>query len=241
MNKKDKNADIKNKKKGINKKRILIIFLLIIAILGVIFAKRVYDLNGNWIAVLMGHNRQTIEKLGQINVLLMGESQELSDTMIVCSYNPQKQKASLISIPRDTFAGVNINDAKPSDKLNSIYRGGKTPEKTLEAINNITGLDIKYYLLIDTKALVELVDAIGGIEFNVPIDMEYKDKSQNLTINLKAGKQKLTGSQVEQVVRFRHNSDGSTYPAEYGIEDYRKNENTKRIDTNCCKRLSKYN
>ena len=55
--------------------------------------------------------------------------------------------------------------------------------------------------------------------FDVPIDMKYTDKKQGLYINLKAGVQKLDGDKAEQVVRFRHNSDGSTYPAEYGIED----------------------
>ena len=49
--------------------------------------------------------------------------------------------------------------------------------------------------------------------------MKYTDKKQGLYINLKAGVQKLNGDKAEQVVRFRHNSDGSTYPAEYGIED----------------------
>lgn len=71
--------------------------------------------------------------------------------------------------------------------------------------------------------------------------MKYNDYSQDLFINLKAGTQKLNGEQVEQLVRFRHNSDGSTYPSEYGIEDYRKNENTKRINTNSCKKISKNN
>lgn len=68
--------------------------------------------------------------------------------------------------------------------------------------------------------LIELVDIINGIEYNVPIDMEYDDNNQNLHIDLKAGTQKLNGNQVEQLVRFRHNNDGSTYPWDYGIEDY---------------------
>lgn len=232
INKKEEGT--KKKKKAKIKKKILVIFLIIIAILGAIFAKRVYDLDGNWIAALMGHSKKTIENLDKINVLLMGESEGLSDTMIICSYDPKTQEASMLSIPRDTFSGTNTNNAKSSDKLNSIYQNGKTPKKTLEVINRITGLDIKYYMLIDTKALVEIVDQIGGVEFNVPIDMKYDDYSQDLFINLKAGKQKLTGQQVEQVVRFRHNADGSTYPAEYGIEDYRKNENTKRINSYSC-------
>ena len=64
-----------------------------------------------------------------------------------------------------------------------------------------------------------MVDAIGGVTFNVPIDMDYDDTSQNLHIHLEAGEQKLDGDKAEQLVRFRHNNDGTTYPEEYGNND----------------------
>ena len=126
----------------------------------------------------------------------------------------------MLSIPRDTFIGKSKSKATTSDKINALYNGGKKPEKTIEAVNELTGLNIQNYILVDTKALVELVNAIGGIEFNVPIDMKYDDYSQDLHVDLKAGMQKLNGDQVEQLVRFRHNSNGSTYSYEYGIEDF---------------------
>ena len=72
---------------------------------------------------------------------------------------------------------------------------------------------------MDTEALKVLVDEIGGVYFDVPIDMHYTDRRQNLYIDLKAGYQLLDGDKAEQVVRFRHNSDGTTYPYEYGGED----------------------
>ena len=184
------------------------------------FAKRVYDLNGNWIAALFGHNKNTLENLDKLYVLAMGESTGMSDTIIVCSYDPKTQEASMLSIPRDTFIGDSKIGATASDKINSLYNNGRSPEKTLEAVNEITGLDIKNYILIDTKALVELVDIIGGVDFNVPIDMKYDDNGQDLHVNLKEGWQKLNGDQVEQLVRFRHNSNGSTYSYEYGMEDF---------------------
>lgn len=90
----------------------------------------------------------------------------------------------------------------------------------MEAINKVTGLNIKQYILIDTKALKELINIIGEVEFNVPIDMDYDDESQDLHIHLKAGVQYLDGDKVEQVVRFRHNNNGSSYPYRYGDEDY---------------------
>lgn len=214
----------KRNQKGKKKKHIgLKIFIFILILLGItggLFAKRVYDLDGNWLAALFGHNKDTLQNLDKLYVLAMGESTGMSDTMIVCSYDPKTQEASMLSIPRDTFIGDSKSYATTSDKINSLYNNGRNPEKTLEAVNELTGLNIQNYVLIDTEALVELVDLIGGVEFNVPIDMKYDDYSQELHVNLKAGQQKLNGDQVEQLVRFRHNANGSTYSYEYGIEDF---------------------
>lgn len=212
----------RNVKKGKKKRTGLKVFLLVLVILAIaggIFAKRIYDLDGNWLAALFGHNKNTLENLDKLYILAMGESTGMSDTIIVCSYDPKTQEASMLSIPRDTFIGDSNYNASAYDKINSLYNNGKNPEKTLEAVNEITGLDIKNYVLIDTKALVELVDAIGGVEFNVPIDMKYDDYSQELHVDLREGWQKLNGDQVEQLVRFRHNANGSTYSYEYGMED----------------------
>ncbi len=219
-----KHAKAKEKKSKKNKKRIglkiFIFILILIGIAGGIFAKRVQDLHGNWLAAIMGHNRHTLENLDKLYVLVMGESTGMSDTIIVCSYDPKTQEAAMLSIPRDTFIGRSKENAWTTDKINSLYNGGSSPEKTLEAVNRLTGLDIKYYLLVDTKALRELVDAIGGLEFEVPINMKYDDASQDLHVDLQAGWQKLSGAQVEQLVRFRHNNNGSSYSYEYGNEDY---------------------
>ena len=74
-------------------------------------------------------------------------------------------------------------------------------------------------MVVDTSALRDLVDAIGGVYFDVPINMKYTDKKQDLHINLKKGYQLLDGDKAEQVVRFRHNQDGTTYSSEYGDND----------------------
>lgn len=215
--KKQKKANKKKKHIGL---KIFIIILIILGICGGLFAKRIHDLDGNWLAALLGHNKDTLKNLDKLEVLIMGESTGSSDTMIVCSYDPKTQQASMLSIPRDTFIGENTNRAKAGNKLNSFYSNGSTPEKTMEAINEVTGLNISKYVLIDTKALKELVDIIGEVEFDVPINMDYDDDSQQLYIHLQKGIQKLNGDKVEQLVRFRHNNNGSTYPYEYGIEDY---------------------
>lgn len=170
-----------------------------------------------FLSTLAGHDENTKKNLPELQFLVMGESGTMTDTLMACSYNPKSQKAVMMSIPRDTFVGKNTKNTTPSDKINSKYKDDY--DKKLDLINDLTGLNMKYYVSVDTKALREIVDTIGGVEFEVPIDMDYDDTSQNLHIHLKKGLQKLNGDKAEQVVRFRHNNDGSTYPSEYGEQD----------------------
>ena len=171
---------------------------------------------------VFGLTVEKVESLETINVLLLGISEDLevnlTDTIILCSYNPQKQVASMISIPRDTFIGKNEASAKGSDKINSLYR--KDPGKLLKTVSNLTGIDVDYYAVVKTQALVKIVDIVGGVNFNVPIDMKYDDPTQDLHIHLKKGMQKIGGEEAEQLLRFRHNNDGSSYPANYGDNDF---------------------
>ena len=180
------------------------------------------------LATVVGHDENTKKDLKEIKVLLLGISTdteaELTDTIIVASYNPNTQKANLLSIPRDTFTGKNTKRAVASQKINSLYNIKRTPEKTLEAVNELTGLDIQYYVVVKTEALIKLVDAIGGVKFNVPMRMKYTDTSQDLVIDLEEGEQVLNGDKAEQLLRFRHNDPQkgvgmTSYPAEYGDND----------------------
>ena len=124
--------------------------------------------------------------------------------------------AMMISI---TFIGNNKNTAKGSDKINSIYSKFGV-EAMVEKTEKLTGMDINHYAVVKTEALIDIVDAIGGIEYNVPINMDYDDITQNLHIHLKSGVQLIDGEKAEQLLRFRHNNDGSSYPSEYGDNDF---------------------
>ncbi len=214
-----------NKKKNKVLKKILLIFLFVILIAAGIFGYRVYKNGGGlkgFLATAIGHDQETVKNLPKMYCLLLGESIAdnvgITDTIIVAEYDPQAQQASLLSIPRDTFIGDSKSNASPSDKINAAYSLSGV-ERILKEVNEVTGLNIQYYIKVDTQAFKKLVDLIGGVTFNVPIDMKYDDKKQNLHINLKAGEQLLDGDKAEQVVRFRHNNDGTTYPYSYGIED----------------------
>ena len=211
----------KNKKKHVVAKRVILFIVVILIILAGVFTSKVV-MNGGGLkgllATLVGQTEETRKNMTDIEFLILGESLNLTDTIMIGKYDPNSQKASLVSIQRDTFIGDNPKRATAYDKINSVYQG-KNSEKILKEVNELTGLNLKYYVAIDTKGLRELVDAIGGVEFYVPMDMKYDDTSQDLHINLKEGLQKLNGDQAEQVLRFRHNNDGTTYSSSYGTQD----------------------
>lgn len=210
----------KNRKKKIVLRILLLLLIALIIYAGVITYKALKMGGGlqGFVAATMGHDENTVKNMPKITCLLIGKSLNLTDTIIVASYNPQTQEAVMMSIPRDTFVGKNKNNATAMNKINALYQ--QSPQKLLDAVNDITGLDIQYYITVDTKALRELVDAIGGVYFDVPIDMDYDDSSQDLYIHLEKGYQLLDGNKAEQLVRFRKNNDFTGYPASYGSDDY---------------------
>ena len=222
-----KNTKTKQKKKMSTRKKIVLVLLLIILIAGGVFAYKTYKNGGGlagMLATAVGHDENTKKNLGEFRCLVLGISTDeegalLTDTIMVASYNPNTQKATLLSIPRDTYTGNTPSRATAYEKINSVYSRHEDPQDVLDEVNEITGLDLKYYIIIKNEGFIKLVDAIGGITFNVPIDMDYDDTSQDLHIHLKAGVQELDGDKAEQLVRFRHNNDGTSYPEEYGDND----------------------
>ena len=233
------------KKKNNNFKIILIIIMILIIFSGVRFGIRVYKNGGGlqgFLSAILGQTPETLENLETINVLVMGVSEDLgsklTDTIILCSYNPKQQTASMLSIPRDTFVGKNKATAKGSDKINSLYSMGV--EKTLKAVSEITGLEINNYVVVNTDALIKIVDIIGGVEFDVPIDMDYDDPTQDLHIHLKSGIQTIDGEKAEQLLRFRHNNNGSSYPTSYGDNDFGRMRTQREFMTETAKQTLQF-
>lgn len=216
----NRSRNYKEKKKSSGLKKVLIFILFILVILATLFIIRMNENGwtyGGLMATFLGHNKDTVNHLDTVYVVVTGESQNLTDTIMVCAFNPKQSKLIMMSVPRDTYTGQNKNKATASDKINTLYN--KSSDTLINKINSITGLDLKYYINVDTKGLRELVDSIGGIYYEVPIDMDYDDDTQDLHIHLKAGYQLLDGNKAEQLVRFRHNNDGTSYPASYGDND----------------------
>ena len=199
---------------------ITIILLTATGVLGVKIAKNGLSLKG-MLMTSIGQDEKDIQNLDPFYCLVMGISEDieakLTDTIMLCAYYPNEQKVSILSIPRDTFVGNSTTSADSYDKINALYQ--TSPEKTLEAVRNLTGIDVRNYVVISNNALRDVVDEIGGVYFDVPMNMNYDDWGQKLHINLKKGYQLLDGDKAEQLVRFRHNNDGTTYPSEYGTQD----------------------
>jgi len=148
--------------------------------------------------------------------LLFGQdtSSGLTDTMMLCSYDVPNQKLSIMSLPRDTLVRYNGREIM----LNSVYNrsgGKKDHEAAATALKNevgeLTGVYPNFDVLIQWDAFGELVDAIDGVDFDVPRNMKYNDPTQNLHINQAAGYRHLTGDDAMQVIRWRHNNDGTGY------------------------------
>lgn len=218
-NKKSKEKKQKRKGRRIFGKIVLILLLIIIILAGV-FAYKVYKNGGGLtgiVTTLVGTDPEKIKNLPDFYCLLLGKSEAMTDTIMVAKYSPSTGNAALLSVPRDSFVGSNPNTATASDKINSKYQ--MSPQRTIDAVNELTGLNLKYYITVDTKALRDLVDAIGGVYFDVPIKMDYDDSSQDLYIHLEPGYQLLDGEKAEWLVRFRHNNNGTSYSYEYGDND----------------------
>ncbi len=127
-----------------------------------------------------------------------------SDTIMLLHFDPLKNRINLVSIPRDSY--VNI-PGYGFNKINAAYvlGGIDLTEKTIESV---LGVNIDYYVVINTKGIIKLVDLLGGVTVNIDKDMYYVDKAQDLYINLKQGRQKLSGKDAEGFIRFRHDALG---------------------------------
>lgn len=121
-----------------------------------------------------------------------------SDTNILVAVDVANGSIYGVSVPRDTKAIIN-GDAH---KINFAYNAGGTALMA-ETISDQLGIPVDYTVQVDLQGFVALVDAIGGVTFDVPIDMHYEDPYQNLYIHIDKGLQTLNGENAMKVVRFR--------------------------------------
>lgn len=163
----------------------------------------------------------------KINVVILGtDADEIhSDVNIVVSFDTETGEASFVSVPRDTQVFMSesmmleMQNSGRSDyiptkygtkgecKLCELYAYAgpeKNNEYVVQALESLLNVDIDHYIQINLNAFKEIVDAVGGVDMYVPMDM-YWDMRDNggPLINLKEGQQHLDGDKAEQLVRFR--------------------------------------
>ena len=133
-----------------------------------------------------------------------------TDTLMVMAYDIPNQTLNVMSIPRDTMVNV------PWDikRINSVYNYAPYYDKDgiqflKEEVSYLIGFQPDYTIVVEWEAVGELVDAIGGVYFDVPRRMYYNDLSQHFKIDLQPGYQLLDGNGAMGVLRWRHNSDDS--------------------------------
>ncbi|MGM9648059.1 MAG: LCP family protein [Eubacteriales bacterium] len=169
----------------------------------------------------------------QVNFLITGidDAWGGSDVIMLASLDTAEGSVRIVQIPRDTYIN---RSGSGQHKLNSVFataaaKAKKDGQSTQEATHTASralvsfleanmGVEIDHYVTVNTEGLRAIVDAVGGVTVNIPMDIDYDDQSQNLHIHLKAGEQVLSGAAAEQFVRFR----SGYLTADYGRMDAQK-------------------
>ena len=142
-----------------------------------------------------------------------------TDVLMLASLDTENQKIEIVQIPRDTYINKTVGGYTSLTRVNAIFAAEYNRQvkngisswtaKTLamqdlvKRLSETLCINIDEYVLVDTKGFRSLIDAVGGIDYEVPRDMFYEDPAQDLYIDLKAGYQHLDGAQCEQLIRYR--------------------------------------
>lgn len=149
-----------------------------------------------------------ISRHERINILVLGldvgngfkkGGYERTDTIFVASFDTKDEKASILSIPRDTRVQI---PGRGIDKINAAHVYGG-PDLTIKTVKELLGVPIHYYVKVNYEGFTQIIDELGGVEINIEQDMRYNDNAQNLHINISKGLQTLNGQKSLEYVRYR--------------------------------------
>lgn len=172
-------------------------------------------------SIQTGGNDPYVRKEGYYTFLFAGidDVSMSTDVLMLVSLDTKNGAVDVVQIPRDTFVNKTVLGYKNITRVNSIFtveynyhrnqgvsatNARKFAMMTLkETLEESLCVKIDEYVLTDTSAFVEIIDAFGGIYFDVPQDMYYEDPEQDLYIDLKAGYQHLDGAACEGLIRYR--------------------------------------
>lgn len=162
-----------------------------------------------------------------LNVLFAGVDKDgtHTDTMVLGMFDFKNKKMAMVSFPRDTRIKLSPEkvqklrekyDLVPRSgvmKLNGIYHSTYPDGMPYlkEYIAELAGVEVHHYIKVNINGFRRIINEIGGVDFEVPMDMNYDDPTQDLHIQLKQGRQRLDGDKAEQLVRFRHDNQNRGY------------------------------
>ena len=155
--------------------------------------------------ILVEVERPAAHKEDFYNILVVGTDDDgvRTDTIMIARMDVRDHSIALLSIPRDTV----VTGDYTIPKINSVYGYAGKGEKGMQALKSklaqLLGFEVDGYAIVNLNAFIELVDLVGGVEFDVPMAMHYDDPTQNLYIHLEQGLQHLDGEKAMQLVRFR--------------------------------------
>ena len=155
-----------------------------------------------------GPVRERREQVYTCLIFGMDDGNGNTDTIMVATFDVPNQKIGLMSIPRDTV--VRQDRSAAWNKINAAYADGGV-EQLDQELEELLGFPIDYYVKIKLSAFEKLVESVGGVWFDVPVDMDYDDPYQDLHIHISKGYQLLNGEQAMQVVRYRQSNSNDSY------------------------------
>ena len=134
-------------------------------------------------------------------ILLLGcdRASGLADSILIVSINEDEKSTSILQIPRDTYAEYTTKDYKKiNGALSTLGENG-----IKDFFSTVLGVPVHYFAVVQLDLFCKIVDAIGGVDVEIPQKMEYHDPAQDLHISLDAGMQHLDGKSAEHFVRYR--------------------------------------
>ncbi|MEG0285063.1 MULTISPECIES: LCP family protein [Vagococcus] len=146
-----------------------------------------------------------------ISILILGlddnSERELgsarTDSMLLLTINPLDELVNIVSIPRDTYTDIVSEDYTGKDKINSAFAYGGI-DSTIDSVEKLLNVPINYYATADFKAFEDIVDALGGVEIDVPFTLTEQNAKGKKVVELKEGRHNLNGEEALAFARTRY-------------------------------------
>lgn len=177
------------------------VFILLLAVLFALAVSAPFRISASERIPLQTHSVLASRNPRVIRVLVMGcdASDRLTDSIFLVSLQKESGSMGVVQIPRDTYANYTERDYK---KLNGAWSAlGASAIRSFYSQN--LGVPIDHFLVLNLSNLRHLVDAVGGVDIEIPQDMDYSDPAQDLEIHFQKGVAHLDGKAAEEFVRYR--------------------------------------